>query len=183
MFPSFSSRGSRMLRFRTSCRDAHAVNEVQTVRILPAKQPLHSFFASQDSSLGASSNDDGAPDNLEFSILSWNILLPNSQDNWWNHKMYSQWVPMDKRKWPYRQALIRERLLLSGADIICIQEADGDTFQDDFAFLKEAGYHHCLHKSFAFAAPRFSKVKRLFSSETPTRTAHSSRRCDPVTAS
>jgi mRNA deadenylase 3'-5' endonuclease subunit Ccr4 len=137
------------------------MNAVQTVQILPAKQALHSFFTSQESSVKASSNYDDAPDNPEFSILSWNILLPNSQDNWWNHKMYSQWVPMDKRKWPHRQGLIRERLLLSEADIICIQEADGDTFEDDFAFMKEAGYQHCLHKKFRFRCATFFKSDKF----------------------
>jgi mRNA deadenylase 3'-5' endonuclease subunit Ccr4 len=133
------------------------MDAVQTVQTLPAKQPLHSFFTSQESSMGVSSNNDDAPDNEEFSMLSWNILLPNSKDNWWNHKMYSKWVPMDKRKWSHRQTLIRERMLLSGADIVCIQEADGDTFEDDFAFMKEAGYGHCLHKKFRFRCATFFK--------------------------
>mmetsp|Transcript_22554 Transcript_22554/g.40703 ORF Transcript_22554/g.40703 Transcript_22554/m.40703 type:complete len:658 (-) Transcript_22554:513-2486(-) len=126
------------------------MNDVETVPIFPAQQPLHSFFAEP--------TDDGDQENLQFSILSWNILLPNSEDNWWNHKMYASWVPSEKREWPHRQALIRERLLRSGADIICIQEADERSFQDDFGFLKQAGYDCCLHNKFRFRCATFFKA-------------------------
>lgn len=37
--------------------------------ILPARRPLPSFYRSGDAS-------------ESFSLLSWNILLPNSRDNW-----------------------------------------------------------------------------------------------------
>lgn len=124
---------------------------IGTIQILPAKRPLHSFFT----------NDHNDNTKNQFSILSWNILLPNSQDNWWNHKMYSSWVPMDKREWSHRQNLIRERLLLSEADIICIQEADGNTFEQDFAFMKRAGYEHCLHRKFRFRCATFFKSDKF----------------------
>jgi mRNA deadenylase 3'-5' endonuclease subunit Ccr4 len=116
--------------------------------VLPAKQPLQNFVAKESS-------------REKFSILSWNILLPNSLDNWWNHKMYASWVPMEKREWPHRQSLIRERLLLADADIVCIQEADGETFENDFAFMKEAGYLHCLHKKFRFRCATFFKENKF----------------------
>lgn len=75
--------------------------------------------------------------------------------------MYASWVPMEKREWSHRLALIRERLLLSGADVICIQEADGDTFEQDFAFLKEAGYNNILHKKFRFRCATFFKENKF----------------------
>ena len=53
--------------------------------------------------------------------------------------MYSPWVPRSARTWIHRQNLIRDRLLSSSADIICIQEADGDSFAEDFDFMSEAG--------------------------------------------
>jgi len=68
---------------------------------------------------------------------------------------------MDKRKWSHRQKLIRERLLLSEADIVCIQEADGSTFDDDFAFMRDAGYDHCLHKKFRFRCATFFKREKF----------------------
>jgi len=110
----------------------HATNEVP---ILPAHSPLPSFCDGDENS---------------FSLLTWNILLPNSSDNWWCHKQYPSWVDMEKRQWPHRRELIRTRLLESQADIICIQEADGDTFEDDFSFMAGAGYDHVLHKKFRF---------------------------------
>jgi len=111
-----------------------------TVPILPAREPLSSFIED--------SKD-------QFSLMSWNILLPNSQDNWWCHKQYSSNVAMDKRQWEHRQSLIKERLLHSAADIVCIQEADGDTFDADFAFMKDNGYDHVLHKKFRFRCATF----------------------------
>mmetsp|Transcript_55862 Transcript_55862/g.62469 ORF Transcript_55862/g.62469 Transcript_55862/m.62469 type:complete len:910 (-) Transcript_55862:62-2791(-) len=133
--------------------------------ILPAKEPLHSFFTTTLNT-SATTNER----NVVFSVLSWNILLPNSRkkNNWWNHKMYASWIPMIKREWPHRQALIRERLLTSDADIICIQEADGDSFKEDFGFLLNgnsndngneslAGYQYCLHKKFRFRCVTFFK--------------------------
>ena len=123
------------------------------VPIIPARQPLDSFVSSHDNDITTSNDNSNAND--QFSILSWNILLPNSKDNWWNHKMYNPWVSMDHRQWAHRQALIRERLLQSKADIICLQEADGDTFEEDFAFLLEAGYEACLHKKYRFRCATF----------------------------
>ena len=75
--------------------------------------------------------------------------------------MYSPWVPDSARTWKQRQALIRNRLLSSHADIICIQEADGDTFEQDFDFMKQAGYGHVLHKKFRFRCATFYKQDRL----------------------
>ena len=111
-----------------------------SIPVLPAREPLPSFIGE---------NTD------QFSLMSWNILLPNSQDNWWCHKQYSSNVPMDKRQWKHRQSLIKERLLHSAADIVCIQEADGDTFDADFAFMKDNGYDHVLHKKFRFRCATF----------------------------
>lgn len=131
---------------RSSLRST-AIESVSDVRILPAGQPLDTL-----------NNDDNSS---SFSILSWNILLPNSEENWWCHKMYSPWVPMSKRTWSHRQALIRERLLQSAADIICIQEADGDSFDKDFGFMEEAGYGHVLHNKFRFRCATFYKADKF----------------------
>lgn len=138
-------------------------------KILPADQPLH-----------AAKNNDNHSDTSSFSILSWNILLPNSQDNWWCHKMYSPWVPDSARLWGHRQSLIRKRLLACDADIICLQEADGDTFDQDFDFMRAqqqqnsggvgsgdcvggsgGGYGHVLHKKFRFRCATFYKKDRF----------------------
>jgi Ca2+-binding EF-hand superfamily protein/endonuclease/exonuclease/phosphatase family metal-dependent hydrolase len=62
---------------------------------------------------------------------------------------------MDKRQWKHRQSLIKERLLHSAADIVCIQEADGDTFESDFAFMMDNGYDFVLHRKFRFRCATF----------------------------
>ena len=110
------------------------------VPILPAREPLPLFIDS---------------DVRSFSLLSFNILLPNSKDNWWCHKQYSRDVDMKKRQWKHRQSLIADRLLQSAADIVCIQEADGDTFDADFRFMIDAGYDHVLHRKFRFRCATF----------------------------
>ena len=113
---------------------------VSPVSIFPAREPLPSL-------IGENKN--------QFSLMSWNILLPNNQDNWWCHKQYSSNVDIEKRSWSYRKSLMKERLLYSAADIVCIQEADGDTFDEDFAFMKDNGYDHVLHKKFRFRCATF----------------------------
>ena len=120
--------------------DIRRSDAAATPPILPAREPMSSFIGE---------NKD------QFSLLSWNILLPNSQDNWWCFKQYSSHVAMDKRQWKHRQSLIKERLLHSAADIVCIQEADGNTFEADFAFMKVCGYEHVLHKKFRFRCATF----------------------------
>ena len=95
------------------------------------------------------------PSTATFSILSWNCLLPNSEDNWWCEKMYQASTPTEARKWPHRQRLIRERIMLADADIVCIQEAAGDTFDSDFAFMAAHGYESVLHKKFRFRCATF----------------------------
>lgn len=61
--------------------------------------------------------------------------------------MYASWVPHSKRTWEHRQELIKERLLNAEADIVCIQEADGETFETDFDFMIQQGYKVCLPSS------------------------------------
>lgn len=92
-----------------------------------------------------------------FSFLSWNVLLPNSKDNWWCEKMYQQHVPMNERRWLHRQNLLKEYLLKADADIVCIQEASGESFEEDFSFMHTYGYESVLHKKFRFRCATFFK--------------------------
>lgn len=46
-----------------------------------------------------------------LSVLSYNVLLPNSVDGWWNYKMYLP--PLTDRsmaEWAYRRKLLQERI-------------------------------------------------------------------------
>jgi len=64
---------------------------------------------------------------------------------------------MSARQWPHRHSLIKDRILQSNADIVCIQEADGETFDQDFEFMKIAGFDHVLHRKFRFRCATFYK--------------------------
>ena len=57
-----------------------------------------------------------------FSIVSFNVLLPNSQDGWWLYKYYDNDTPLSTTLWPARASLLAERLLTADADIVMLQE-------------------------------------------------------------
>ena len=67
---------------------------------------------------------------------------------------------MSKRTWSHRHSLIKERILSSNSDIVCIQEADGTTFHDDFNFMMDE-YDYVLHKKFRFRCATFYKRDRF----------------------
>jgi len=50
------------------------------------------------------------------------------------------WVPEEARNWTNRQVLHQELLPSLHADIICVQEAEILTFDEDFGFLTNFGY-------------------------------------------
>jgi mRNA deadenylase 3'-5' endonuclease subunit Ccr4 len=59
-----------------------------------------------------------------FSVLSYNILLPNSVDGWWTYKNYSPVTPMAARSWEARKRLLEQRIRTADADVVvCFQEA------------------------------------------------------------
>jgi hypothetical protein len=93
---------------------------------------------------------------VSISILSYNILLPNSlpskvdqkQGGWWVYKMYSprhhlnesNHSNIDITSWNYRSRLIQEDLKQSNCDIVCYQEVYPETYELDFQFMAELGY-------------------------------------------
>ena len=60
------------------------------------------------------------PTSLELpslSVLTYNVLLPNSVDGWWNYKMYNPPLSQEKQymsTWEYRQRLLKERIAAIG---------------------------------------------------------------------
>lgn len=79
-----------------------------------------------------------APDQL--SVLSYNVLLPNSIDGWWNYKMYdpTQSYNIDLiSTWDYRRDLIKEKIKTLNPDVVCMQEVSPLSFEEDFAFMRE----------------------------------------------
>ena len=58
----------------------------------------------------------------QLSVLSYNILLPNSEDGWWTYKMYSPPLPKElqyQSSWEYRQDLLKKWIQLIDADVVC----------------------------------------------------------------
>ena len=75
-----------------------------------------------------------------LSVVSWNVLLPNSVDGWWTYKNFHP--PLDAATrhigdWQYRSEMIRKRLELIDADIVCLQEVSPKSFEQDFAFMAD----------------------------------------------
>jgi mRNA deadenylase 3'-5' endonuclease subunit Ccr4 len=96
-----------------------------------------------------------------LTLISYNVLLPNSGKAWWIYKYYQSNTPYEHREWLHRQSLLKDYLLNALADIVCIQEVDGETFDKDFAFLGFAGYDHVLHRKYRFRNATFWRKDRL----------------------
>ena len=79
-----------------------------------------------------------------LSVLSYNILLPNSVDGWWTYKMYMPPLPKELQyvsSWEYRKDLLKKRIQLINPDVVCLQEVSPISFKDDFDFMwNELGY-------------------------------------------
>eukprot|EP00755_Sulcionema_specki_P009871 Sspe_Gene.6548::Locus_2206_Transcript_1_2_Confidence_0.667_Length_1795::g.6548::m.6548 len=97
----------------------------------------------------------------DFTVLTYNVLLPNSQDGWWVRKAYRPDVPEEHRVWSHRQELLKEQILRAEADVVCVQEASPKSFKEDFAFMEEAGYACVLHDKTRFACATFYAKERL----------------------
>jgi hypothetical protein len=98
-----------------------------------------------------------------LSVLSYNVLLPNSQDGWWNYKMYNPPLIEEKdwhlSSWDYRRDLLKERIQTIDADVVCFQEVAPESFQNDFAFMKTLGYDGLeLYKKGRFRPATFWKT-------------------------
>ncbi len=86
------------------------------------------------------------PDQL--SVLSYNVLLPNSIDGWWNYKMYHPTTSQDFNietinkisTWEYRSSLIKNKIEQISPDVVCMQEVSPESFHQDFEFMNELGY-------------------------------------------
>ena len=100
----------------------------------------------------------------QLSILSYNVLLPNSVDAWWTYKMYSPPLTPERHNiatWEYRKELLKARIGLIDADVVCLQEVSPASFQDDFSFMKELGYDGVeLFKKGRFRPATFWKSSR-----------------------
>jgi endonuclease/exonuclease/phosphatase family metal-dependent hydrolase len=111
----------------------------------------------KDVSLPSSSSSQGIN---QLSVLTWNILLPNSQDGWWTYKIYSP-KNLDPKvpTWEYRQSLLKDRIGTINADVVCLQEISPTSFEQDFGFMADLGYDgHELFKRGRFRPVTFWKT-------------------------
>lgn len=104
----------------------------------------------------------------ELSLLSYNVLLPNSVDGWWNYKMYDPTGAAPHADvelwstWEYRKELLKDRIAQVNADVVCIQEVSPVSFEDDFRFMQDLGYDaHEMFKKGRFRPATFWKTSRL----------------------
>ncbi|GKY93184.1 hypothetical protein MPSEU_000286300 [Mayamaea pseudoterrestris] len=98
------------------------------------------------------------------SVLSYNVLLPNSIDGWWNYKMYSPPLSEEQlhiSQWGHRRDLLQQRMQTINADVVCLQEVAPVSFQDDFRFMTELGYDCEMFKRGRFRPATFWKRDKL----------------------
>ena len=84
----------------------------------------------------------------QLSVLSYNVLLPNSIDGWWNYKMYHPTTPENFHiehtnkisAWEYRSSLLKTKIETINPDVVCMQEVSPESFHQDFEFMNELGY-------------------------------------------
>ena len=96
-----------------------------------------------------------------FSLLSLNVLLPNSVDGWWIYKMYGPGVPRAATAWDARSVLLRDLVLEADADVVAFQETSAESFTTDFGWMIDAGYDFELHAKGRMRPATFWKRARL----------------------
>ena len=128
------------------------MDDVQVIAF--GRRTLHSMRVPSTSSLPRLSA-------AGFSIISFNVLLPNSQDGWWLYKYYDGDVPLATTEWPARSKLLADRLLGADADIVLLQECCADSFDTDWSFLLDAGYESALYSKGRMRPATFWKKDRM----------------------
>lgn len=115
--------------------------------------------------LSSSSASVAAAATKNLSIMSYNILLPNSIDGWWNYKMYNPPLSDEMEHvgtWDYRSNLLKNKIETMNPDVICFQEVSPKSFDMDFAFMKDLGYdQNEMHRKGRFRPATFWKSSKL----------------------
>eukprot|EP01134_Creolimax_fragrantissima_P007445 CFRG7445T1 len=94
------------------------------------------------------------------SVLTYNVLLPNSKDGWWMYKMYppGSLTNNAQASWEERSKLLQKSIHNADADIVCLQEVSGESFESDFKFMRTLGYtNHALYRKGRFRPATFWK--------------------------
>ena len=102
-----------------------------------------------------------------ISVLTYNVLLPNSVDGWWTYKMYNDPTHLELKEpfsesvssWDYRRDLLKQRIGFIDANVVCLQEVSPESFEEDFNFMQDLGYDECaLFKKGRFRPATFWKT-------------------------
>lgn len=82
----------------------------------------------------------------DISLMSYNILLPNSLHGWWVYKYYHPSTPSELTTWAYRRSLLQQQLSV-GADLLTLQECSAETVASDLDFLWDTYDYLCHRKA------------------------------------
>ena len=100
------------------------------------------------------------PMHEQVSLLSYNILYPNTE-GWWIKKYYPFHESPEVSSWSYRKHHLLNQLHRSEADIICLQETASSSFQEDFAGL-DSVYDRVVHaKGMSMRCATFWRKKQF----------------------
>jgi mRNA deadenylase 3'-5' endonuclease subunit Ccr4 len=109
------------------------------------EQIIPKLFKPNNKAIKNHKNGDDNNINNTFSILSYNILLPNSIDGWWTFKNYCPITTSNKNNdasrattttsWQARKILLKNKIFSENPQIICMQEASDVSYLTDFDFL------------------------------------------------
>jgi len=89
----------------------------------------------------------------QFSVVSFNTLV-----RWYYH--WHSHTPEEWRSWDHRHRLLRRLLPAFNASVLCLQEVNHPTFEEDFGFLRRRhGYRAVLQRP---AGRRFTMVCATF---------------------
>ena len=95
----------------------------------------------------------------DISLMSYNILLPNSQQGWWVYKYYHPDMPVEERTWDARKRLLVEQIP-TGIDLFTFQECALETHETDLDFLDSTHTLLC-HKRARIAMVTAWKTERF----------------------
>ena len=96
----------------------------------------------------------------DITLMSYNVLQPNSLQGWWVEKYYNPKESSAYWQWPYRKQLLQDQLLNSNADILALQEAAPDSFEEDFDFLHDQ-YDGLCHQKARICCATFWRKDRF----------------------
>lgn len=82
---------------------------------------------------------------MSFKVISFNVLANQYAMHPWVQDLYS-YVPAEYLDWNYRKIGIRNIIIESDADLVCLQEVDLSTYQEEKNFFSSIGFGSLLQQ-------------------------------------